>query len=241
MKWILNITLAVEVLVALFWTIAMWTETGSSGIAVLGWFAVVIVVFVAGFLVAALIAWRRPVLRRRATIAMVLPFIGGFAPWLLRLLSGGPVDEEFVWRLAAVVTVGLAVVALLRPRATAQRLPHVLFRSRGFNRAVTGTLIVGWGLLLVVGGWFLTDAGQAVLYRTDRGSTGMAAAYLVIGISAYLLLLGAASLLTAAWGWLGLAGGVEGARRHLHIAQLAGAVPGILAAAAAWAWLLSQR
>ena len=36
MKWILNITLAVEVLVALFWTIAMWTETGSSGIAVLG-------------------------------------------------------------------------------------------------------------------------------------------------------------------------------------------------------------
>jgi hypothetical protein len=241
MKWILNITLAVEVLVALFWTIAMWTETGSSGIAVLGWFAVVIVVFVAAFLVAALIAWRRPALRRRATIAMVLPFVGGFAPWLLRVLSGGPAEPGFVWRVAAIVTAGIVVAALLRPRATARRLPGALFRSRGFNAAVAGMLMVGWGLLLLVGGWVLTDAGQAALYRTDRGSTGMAAAYLVLGVSAYLLLLGAASLLTAAWGWLGLAGGIEGARRRLHIAQLAGAVPGILAAAAAWAWLISQR
>lgn len=241
MKWILNITLAIEVLVALLWTVAMWTETGSGGIAVIGWFAVVIVVFAAAFLVAALIAWRRPALRRRAAIAMVLPFVGGFAPWPLRVLSGGAADPGFVWRVVAVVVLGIVIVALFRPRATAHRLPGALFRSRGFNAAVVGTLVVGWGLLLLVGGWVLTDAGQAALYRTDRGSTGMAAAYLVVGVSAYLLLLGAASLLAAAWGWLGLAGSVEGARRRLHIAQLAGAVPGILAAAAAWAWLISQR
>jgi len=241
MKWILNITLAVEVLVALFWSVAMWSETGSSGIAVLGWFAVVIVVFVAAFLVAALIAWRRPPLRRRAALVMAIPFIGGFAPWVLRALSGGPADPAFVWRVAAILAAGVVVVALLRPRATARLLPEALFSSRGLNLAVTGSLVVGWLFLLVLGGWFLSDFGQAAVYQTDRGSSGMAAAYLVLGISAYVLLLGAASLLAAAWGWLGLAGGIEGARRRLHIAQLTGAIPGLLAAAAVWAWLLTQR
>lgn len=238
MKWILNITLTVEVLVALFWTIAMWTETGSSGIAVLGWFAVVVVVFVVAFLLAALVAWRRPALRRRATVAMVMPFIGGFAPWLLRILSGGPADPEFVWRIAAIVAVGMVVVALLRPRATARLLPDALFRSRGLNAAVVGMLIAGWGLLLLLGGWLVTGEGQATAHRS---SSGMAAAYAVLGVSVYVLVLGAASVLAAAWGWLGLAGGIEGARRRMHITQLAGAVPGILAAAATWAWLITQR
>jgi hypothetical protein len=241
MKWILNITLAVEVLVALFWTMAMWTETGSSGIAVLGWFAVVIVVFAAAFLLGALIAWRRPALRRRAALVMAMPFIGGFAPYLLRAITGGPADTGFVWRVVALVAMALGIVALLRPRTTARRLPAALFRSRGFNAAVAGTLVVGWVLLLFLGGWLLSDGGQAAVYRTDRGNSGMAAAYLVLGVSAYLLLLGAASLLAAAWGWLGLAGSIDGARRRWHIAQLAGAVPGLLAAAATWAWLITQR
>jgi hypothetical protein len=241
MRWILNITLAIEVLVALFWTVAMWTETGSSGIAVLGWFALVIVVFAIAFLLAALIAWRRPALRRRATLAMLMPFIGGFAPYVLRTFSGGPAEPAFVWRIIGIVAACLFIFALLRPRATARRLPHALFRSRGFNAAVAGTLVVGWGLLLLLGAWLLSDAGQAAVHRTDPGSSGMGTAYLVVGVSAYLLLLGAASLVVAAWGWLGLAGGIEGARRRLHAAQLAGAAPGILAAAATWVWLIGQR
>lgn len=241
MKWLLNITLAVELIVAICWTIAMWTETGSGGIAVLGWFAIVVVIYGVAFLTGALVAWRRPLLRRRALLVMALPFVGGFAPWLLRTLSGGPVGIDTVWRLVVITAGGLGVLALLRPRRTAGLMPGVVFRSRRLNLAVVGALALAWCPLLIGVVWSLTGAGQDAIRQADRSSSGMAAAYLVLAMSAYVMLLGAGSVLAGAWGWLGITGGVEGARRRLHFVQLIGAVPGILLAISTWSWLMSQR
>jgi hypothetical protein len=241
MRWILNFTLATVALVTLFWTIAIWTETGSSGIAVLGWFAVVVVVYAAGLLIGAIVAWRRPPLRRRATLLMAMPLIGGIAPYLLRALSGGPVEIGFVSRVVSMALALASMIALVRPRATASRLPGRLFRSRWLNLAIVYALVIAWSVLMLAAVWVMTEAGQNAVQRANRTSNDMASAYIILAASAYLLLIGAGSVIAAAWGWLGLMGGVEGARRRIHIAQLAGALPGILIAAATWAWLLTQR
>ncbi|MEE4161120.1 MAG: hypothetical protein V2I25_01350 [Woeseiaceae bacterium] len=241
MRWILNITLAAEVLVALLWTVAMWTETGSSGIAVLGWFAVVVVVYGVCFLIGSVIAWRCPPLRRRAGIVMVVPLVGLFTPYALRTLTGGAIELHIVWRVAVTLLLAGFCIALLRPRATAKRLPRLLFRSRGLNLAVVGVLVVAWFSLVLAGVWLLTDPGQDALRHADRTSNGMATAFAVLAASAYLLMIGAGSVVSGAWGWLGLMGGVEGARRRIHLVQLVGALPGIMVAAATWAWLIAQR
>jgi len=241
MHWILNIILAAEVLVALLWTVAIWTETGSSGIAVLGWFAVVVVVYGVCFVIGSIIAWRSPPLRRRAGIAMIVPLIGLFSPYLLLSLSGGPIDVHIAWRVAATLLLVGFSIALLRPRSTAKRMPGLLFQSRALNLAVVGVLAVAWSSLAFTVVWLLTGPGQDALRHADRTSNGMATAYVVLAASAYLLMIGAGSVVSAAWGWLGLMGGVEGARRRIHIVQLVSALPGILVAAATWAWLIAQR
>jgi len=241
MRWTLNITLAAEVLVALLWTVAMWTETGSSGIAVLGWFAVVVIVYGVCFLTGSIIAWRSPALRRLAGIVMIVPLIGMFTPYLLRTLSGGAIELHIIWRVAVTLILAGFFLALLMPRATAKRLPQLLFRSRVLNLAVVGVLVVAWCSLVFAGTWLLTDSGQDALRHADRTSNGMATALAVLAASAYLLMIGAGSVVSGAWGWLGLMGGVEGARRRIHVVQLVGALPGILVAAATWAWLIAQR
>lgn len=241
MTWLVNVALVIEVLVAIWWTTNMVPETGSSGIEVLGWFAVVVVVYAVTFLIGAIVAWRRPALRRRAALVMAMPVIGGFAPFVLRLFAGGPfplaaMRTGVIFTLVAVFALGLAF-----PRHTVRWMPHALFRSRGWNVFLLGSLGLAWSVLLVSVLWLVSQGGQDALKAANRtGSPGMATAWVILLVSSHLLLLGLGSALTGAWGWLGLRGGVEGAQRSIHLTQLVGAAPGVLIAAAVWVWLSGQ-
>lgn len=241
MKRILDVTLAIEVVVALLWTAAWASETGSSGIAVLGWFALMAAVFAVAFVIGAIAAWRAPALRRRATLVMALPWIGGFAPVLLRTVAGGPLAADHVRNLLAACLGGVLLLALLFPRHGVRCLPQALFRSRGWNLLVLAALGLGWVALLALVGWAFTQHGQASFATLARTGSGSGAALAVLAASSFVLVLGAWSVLAAAWGWLGLHGGVDGAPRRLHRYQLIGALPGILLSAAIWIWLSVQR
>jgi hypothetical protein len=241
MTRLLNITLVIEIVVAVWWTAHMVPETGSSGIEVLGWFAVVVMTYVAAFLIGAFVAWRRPSLRRRGALVMAMPFVGGFAPIVLRLFAGGPFPFEgmripVAFTLVAILTLGLAF-----PRRTVRWMPHGLFRSRGWNLFLVGSLGLAWSVLIVYLLWLVSQGGQDALRAANRtGSPGMATAAVILLVASNLLLLGLGSAFTGAWGWLGLRGGVDGAQRRIHVAQLLGAAPGILLAAITWVWLSGQ-
>jgi len=74
-----------------------------------------------------------------------------------------------------------------------------------------------------------------------QGSPGMASANLIAGAALYCVGDGAASLLMGTFGWLGLRGGVKGAQRKLHIAEIVIGSPGVLLAGLTVAWLQSGR
>lgn len=241
MRRLLHLTLAVEVLVALWWTILMVPETGSSGIAVLGWFSMVVAIYLAAFLIGAVVAWRRPALRRQAGLVMVMPLAGGFAPMVIRIFTGGPLAVEgtgtgILLPLLAVIGLGLAF-----PRRMVRWMPQALFRSRGWNLFLLAALGLAWCALIVAVLWGLSPGGQDAMDAANRtGSPGIATAWILLLASTHLLLLGLGSALTGVWGWLGIRGGVEGAQRRIHMAQLLGAAPGILVAIATWVWLAGQ-
>lgn len=242
MKRVLDITLAVEILIAAWWTVAWASETGSSGIAVLGWFTAVVIAYAIAFVVGALAAWRRPALRPRAMLVMAMPFIGGSSPGLLRLLTGGPVAPGLLGAAGLVVLGGAFALGVLRPRQTVRWVPHALFRSRAWNLLLVAPLALAWCLPLGLGAWLAAQSGGDVLGGANRtAGSGMAIAGVILLVASYQVRLGFAATLIAAWGWLGLAGGVDGAQRRLHWVQLVGAVPGILVAFWAWGWFAGQR
>ncbi|MEZ5417148.1 MAG: hypothetical protein R2708_07385 [Vicinamibacterales bacterium] len=227
--------------VAALWTAALALETGSSGIAVLGWFATVVVAYATAFLVGAVVAWRRPALRRRAALVMGMPLVGGAAPLLLRTLAGAPLAPALVRNGSLLAVVCPCALGLVFPRRVVRWIPHGLFRSRGWNLFLLGALAVGWSGLIAFVGWLTAGNGMAAMNAAARSGSSTAAAYAVLLASSYGLLLGVGSVLTGAWGWLGLRGGVDGALGRLHFLQCVGAGPGILTGAATWVWLAGQR
>lgn len=241
MTWLLNVALGIEILVAVGWTAAMLPQDRSSGIEVLGWFAGLVVVYAVAFLIGAFVAWRNPALRRRATLVMAMPFIGGFAPFILRPLAGGASTGELVWTGMAAGLMAIVALGMAFPRIATRWVPHGLFRSRGWNLLLMGSLGLAWSVLIASLVWLASPGGKEAMRATNgTGSPGMATAGVIVLVSAHLLLLGLGSAFTGAWGWLGLRGGVEGAQRRIHVAQLLGAAPGIVAAVAAWVWLSGQ-
>ena len=241
MQRLLSFTLAIEVVIALFWTIAWSTERGSSGIAVLGWFTSMVVAYTIAFLIGAMVAWRRPSLRKRAAVVMVLPFIGGLAPVVLRTIAGGPLEPEMLRTGAVLVLAGLAVLAVLFPARAIRWLPTRLFSSRGWNLFLLAGIGIGWSVLIVLIAWLQTQDGHTALRAVTRTGTGAGAAQLVVLASLFVLAMGACSVLTGAWGWLGLKSATTDTGRRIHRLQVMTAIPGILVALATWLWLAGQR
>lgn len=240
MRLLLDIVLGIAVLITLHWTVFISVETGSSGIAVLGVFAVVYGAFAILFLIAALTAWRYPALRRRAYLVMALPFVALLLPYSIRLLAGGAVASDFWLKVLAVAILGGIGTAVVAPRQAVRVLPKRLFRSGIFNALILSLLAAAWCVLIGFVAWSFSDAGQEYVARTDRGSSGMAAAYAIVAAAVYAVALGIGSFLTSLMGWLGLIGGVDGARRQLHIAQLVAGLPGVVVAVPTLLWLMSQ-
>jgi hypothetical protein len=190
------------------------------------------------FFAIALWAWfYRRELRRTAVWVMLLPVGLVVLPVVVRNLAAGPLSATLVLGLLAVVVIVVLVWAIANPRDAGQRLPLFLFRSRALNFLIVFGLALAWiapfGMLAVL------KHGSNVTH-SEQGSPGMGLAYVIALFAFYFLALGASSVFTAIWGWIGFRSELVGAQRTLHMWQMAMALPGLVIGALAWLWLKSQ-
>lgn len=168
-------------------------------------------------------------------IILVIQLLLG-AIWTVAMLT------EMQRSLASLaVAAGIVGVALgfALPKKAVRILPNAIFRNRSLNILVITLMALAWLLPLAAIIW-LAQHGETSGAGGGQGSPGMGLAYVLLGAALYSVGLGAASVIAAVFGWLGLRGGVDGAQRKLHIAQLVIAAPGVLLGCGVLAWRLSQ-
>jgi hypothetical protein len=234
----LRIILVIQVLLGVVWTSAMLTELQKS-LASLYLFVLIYPFHLVFALVAVWAIWKHPDLRRKAVLVFVLPVGFLFLPYLVTSLFGGALHGEQLAGLAVAAGVLGVVISFALPKKTVKVLPNCVFRSRGFNILVIAIMVVAWLIPLAAIIWLAQQSGTSQP-GGGQGSPGMGAAFLLLGAAMYFVGLGAASIMTAVLGWLGLRGDVVGAQRKLHSAQLAIAAPGVLLGSGTLAWLLTQ-
>jgi len=190
-------------------------------------------------LVALWAIWKHPDLRRKAALVIVLPVVFLFLPYLITSLFGGPLHAgQFAGIAVGTAIIGV-VLGLAMPQKAVTVLPNGLFRSRGFNIVIIALIALAW-LFPVVAIIWLSQEGATNPTGGGQGSPGMGVAVMFVLVGMYFVGVGAASVVTALFGWLGLRGGVDGAQRGLHTAQLVLSAPGVLLGSGTLLWLLTQ-
>lgn len=173
----------------------------------------------------------RPELRRLAIWVMVLPFVLVIPPVAARNAMTEPLSISLFYGSLAIAAIGLLAWAVTQPRKAAERLPQFFFRSRALNLLIVFCQVLAWvapfGALLV-----LKNSGSAA--KAEQGSPGMGLAYVIALFAIYLVAMACTSILTAAWGWIGMRSQLDGAQRTLHKWQLAIALPTILIGVLVW-------
>ena len=172
----------------------------------------------------------RPQHRATAAWLCVLPFSFLILPLMLRTAMGEPVSSRTLLASTLIVVLGLTLLAFVRPRTAAARLPAALLHGKPQNIVLLALLGLGWCIAIAL----LLKTGPALLDTSSgQGSPGMGAAVLLVISIGWLTGLACFSLLVATWGWVGLRGTTESAQPKLHIAQLVLASPGLLIGIAA--------
>jgi len=236
MRTALTVALTLQLMSGLLWTLAVAGSPGRGDFGLLGLLVVVYAVQLPAALLGLWALWRHPELRKLAGLVAVSPVVFWFFPGIVKQLAGGHLSADELALIALTVAVLILAACFLLPRKVSGILPAFLFRSRVLNGLVLASLTIGWlapvGVIL-----FILSSG-----RTSAGSdTGEGLAMGIVFVAMYLLFAGAGSLFGAAWGWLGLWSGIEGATRKLHIAQIVAAIPAALLGAAALAFVASQN
>lgn len=237
MSTFLSIVIGIQFLLGLIWT-SVLASVADAGFGALYLFFVIYPIHAVLFLIGAIVYWRRPPLRKKALVIMVLPFVFLFLPGILKLVFGGPLTGERGLRAFVVVAGGLLAYAVVFPKKVMTILPERLFQSRAFNWLVIVSMALGW-LLPVAGYLFLASQGGGS--SGGGSSSGMGAAYVIVGAAMYIVAIGAGSLMTIVIGWLGIRGGLPDPPRKLHIAQIVMGAPGLVAGIVTLSWLSSQN
>ncbi len=223
-----------------FWTLSMAMKGGTGGLEVLALFLVIFALQAVGFVIGVWAYRAQPEMRSTARWLLGLPFVFYFLPDLIMAMAGGRLSGA---ALAAIVLFVLAVIlgaCVFIPRKVASALPVFLFRSTFINMVILLLLLLGWLFAVGVLVWLFGIEGEATSRALSRDATGYGrGASIVIG-AIYLLGLGGASLLVAAWAWLGLRSGIDGACRKLNTGQMLVATPGLLIGLAALYLMFSQ-
>jgi len=235
MSRFLKIVLITEVGLGAFWTLTIASVPGRGDFGHLPLFLFVYFMLALGLLIGAWAFWRHPQERRKAAWAIGIPIAFCFLPGIVKKAFGGHVSQAEMLAIVAIVVAAIFIATLVAPRRVANVLPGFLFRSRFINWLPILSMLAGWLFLVGIVVWLVSGQGGGY-----QGDTGYGAGVAIVIAALYLVGMGAASILSAAWAWLGLRGRVEGARRKLHIAQMALAVPGILVGVTVAAWLLQQ-
>lgn len=232
-----NITLSIQIVLALLWVVPASMADSSAGFGVLALFFYYVVASALPMLFGLWLLWRHPPQRRKAAVILLLPILSAFLPSLIQGVIGRPVAPAQFAGLIVLLLIGVALASIVVPRRIATALPAFVFRSRTVNGLLVAGLVFAW-LFLVIG---ILSALNDMPSGGYRRVTGTGLAYALILLMIYVLSVAAASLFTAAWASLGLRSGVDGACRKLFVTQWLVALPGILAGLAAWVFWLAQR
>lgn len=232
----LKIILGIEIALGIFWTIAAAMAHGPGGLAVVGLFFIIYALFSAFFLFAAWVYWRYPDERRIAGWIISLPFVFWFTPMLIRSMSGGFMSQQQLLNVLLLLVGAALALCWFFPRRAAAFVPGFLVRSTLFNALILAGVVCGW-LFLVFAAVYLANVPNTGPSDTD---TGMALAYVVMFVAAYLVGLGVVSFGASTWAWLSLRGGFERTTHKLNIAQLVVAGPGVLLGILVAAWMVGQ-
>ncbi|MEQ8205848.1 MAG: hypothetical protein RIA65_06710 [Woeseia sp.] len=232
-----NITLSIQVVLALLWVLPASMADKSDGFGVLALLFYYVIAAALPMLFALWLLWRHPQQRRKAAVILCLQLLSVFLPSLIQGVVGGPVEPAQVATLVVLLLIGVALASIMAPRRVAAALPAFLFRSRTVNGLIVAGLVIAW-LFLAISVVLVLSDGAASSYRRDTG-TGLA--YALILLMIYVLSLAAASLFAAVWASLGLRSGLDGVCRKLFFVQWLVAAPGILAGLAACVFWLAQR
>ncbi len=233
---LLSIVLVVQVLLGSLWTLTIASVPGRGDFGMLPLFLLTYLVLFLGLLIGIWAFWRRPPLRRRAAWVIAMPFVFWFLPSIVKTLAGGHLSGDELATIVVSLAAACLLACLVVPARAAGLLPQRLFRSPVFNWLLIVGLVAGWLFPVLVIAWLGSSQDGS-----SQGDTGYALAYGVILGALYLVGLGGGSLLTAAWGWMGLRGNVAQACRKLHVTQLVLAVPGLFLGGATLVWLVGQR
>ncbi len=231
----LKIAVVLQYGFGLFWTFVWASTAGRGDFGMLPLILATAVVQVPGFLLSLWALWRHPELRRWAIAGVVAPLVFWFLPGIVKNLAGGHLSAAESGGLLLIMLLVLFAACILVPRKVAGFVPDLLFRSRVFNGLILAGLVGGW--LLLVGVFVFLSASKDGGYQ---GDTGYGLAYAIVILAIYLIGLGAGSLFSTVWAWLGLWSGVDGACRKLNIAQIVASVPGLLLGGLALAFVIQQ-
>jgi len=235
MRRILAIALFVQLSSGGLWTLAVAGTPGRGDFGLLGLFVIVYALQAVAVMPALWALWRHPAERRRAAWMLAMPVVFWFAPGIVKSLAGGHLSsEEMIVVLAAAAAIVL-VACFVVPRRVAAFVPGFLVTSPVFNSLLLAGVIVGW--LFLIGMAVLVFGGGA---PASSDATGYGLAYAIVLASLSLIGFGAASLVAAAWAWIGLRSGLDGACRKLNVAQLVVSMPGLLIGAGAVMFLANQ-
>lgn len=240
MSILVRAALLITIASGVSWTISMAMKGGSGGLEVLALFLFIFALQAVGFVIGAWAYWRRPAMRGIALWLLGLPFVFFFLPDLLIAIGGGPLTSAGVAAMLLSVLAVVLAACFVMPRKVAGILPAFLFRSRFINTLILAGPLLGWLFAVGVLIWLFGVEAEATSRALSRDATGYGrGASIVIG-AIYLVGLGGTSLLVAAWAWLGLRGGIDGACRRLNVAQMLVASPGLLIGLAALYLMFSQ-
>lgn len=228
---LLNLIIGLQALLGIWWIGPLLRHDGDfSTLYVL---AISVVANGLFFLVAAWAMWKHKELRRRAAVVMILPVALYLFPFAIKAVFGGPLLGAR--RNLALVLLGGAILAfcLAFPKKVFELLPGTLVQSRFLNWLLILGLAAAWLLPIAVAIQF-TSSGSV------SNMSGNAAAYAVILLSWYIIIVGAAALVLMLWAWIGLRGDNNSPSRNLHIAQLVMGFPSLVVGVITISWLAGQ-
>ena len=232
MAILLNLIIAVQVLLAIWWTGPLLYHDGD--------FSTVYVFFISTiingvfFLVAGWAMWKHPTLRRRAAIVMLMPLATYVLPWVIKGIFGGPMIGERGRNALILIGASVAAACLFFPKRVFSFLPRGLVQSRFVNWLMILGMVAAWLFPIAVIAWLVAD-------DSGGSSSGTAVAYAIVLLAFYIIVVGLGALVMMLWGWIGLRGNPENPSRGLHITQLVMGMPSLVFGIATLAWLAGQQ
>lgn len=214
----LDILLAAQLVLGALWTLPIISNQGEAA-EWMGLFLLLILYPIHGVivLIAAWYFWKRPDLRWRAGLLIVMPVVLFPIPWILEGVFGDPVlkSADAVRQTIATLLALVVILVLVFPRRVAEYVPRSVLRSTVWN-----VLILLAPIAVYVPYIAVYATRKSITEGASPDQAGWTVAYALIIMILYAAISFVPALLTFLYSYVGLFQRRDRRRVGLHIAQL---------------------